>query len=97
MIPLVSQLCAQNVSKHPSLAFEAILPSIERVAAYAFRRYPRWQRRELVADVVAAAYAAFVRLIERGLEGAHLPVGAGEIRRQSRSWLPASRCQAERQ
>jgi hypothetical protein len=49
-------------------AFEPLIPSIERVASFAFRHHARWRRLELVADVIAAAYAAFVRLVERGLQ-----------------------------
>jgi hypothetical protein len=68
MIGLVSQISTEQVSDHSSRSFEELLPSIERIASYAFRRIPRWRRAELIADVVAAAYTAFVRLIERGLE-----------------------------
>jgi hypothetical protein len=39
---------------------------IERVAGYSFRREPRWRCQELISDVVALAYVAFVRLVERG-------------------------------
>src|SRR5438477_13014410 len=68
MIALVSQTRADNDSRQASLSFEEFVAPIERIADYAFRRVPRWRRAELVADVVAAAYTAFVRLIERGLE-----------------------------
>jgi hypothetical protein len=60
--------CAKLVSNETRDSFEALLPSIERTAAYAFRRYPRWRRLQLVADVAATAYTAFVRLVERGLK-----------------------------
>src|SRR5688572_31024843 len=73
MIALASQLKSYAVSNQTSRAFEAILPSIERIAEYAFRRFPYWRRLELVSDVVAAAYTAFVRLIERGLEALIFP------------------------
>jgi hypothetical protein len=49
-------------------AFEEMLPQIEKFAGYAFRRIPRSRRIELVADVVATAYVAFVRLVKRGLK-----------------------------
>ena len=47
-------------------AFEAMLPTIRRVAAYAFRHAPRELREELVADVVAQAFLAFMNLVARG-------------------------------
>jgi hypothetical protein len=68
MVTLTQGIGKPTVSDQTSHAFEIILPSIKRIASYAFRHVRRWQRAELVADVVAAAYTAFVRLVERGLE-----------------------------
>jgi hypothetical protein len=68
MTILSSQLSTQPITDETREAFEALVPSIERIAAYAFRRFPRWRRSDLIADVVATAYAAFVRLVNRGLK-----------------------------
>ncbi len=48
--------------------FLAMLPGIMRIACRAFRAHNRDAREELTADVVAAAYVMFGRLVERGLE-----------------------------
>jgi len=68
MIAFAEEIPGQAISNQTSQAFEEILPAIKKIASYAFRRFPRWRRSELVADVVAAAYAGFVRLVERGLQ-----------------------------
>jgi len=46
--------------------FVEMLPTIRRVASYAFRHLRRAHREDLLAEVVASAYAAFRRLVERG-------------------------------
>jgi hypothetical protein len=46
--------------------FLAMLPAIRRVASYTFRHLRRAVREELIAEVVANAFAAFRRLVERG-------------------------------
>jgi hypothetical protein len=46
--------------------FLQMLPAIRRYAAYAFRHHPRETRSELVAEVVANACVAFVRLVQQG-------------------------------
>lgn len=46
--------------------FLSILPQIERVARFAFRSFPRRDRDEAIAEVVAHAWASFARLIQRG-------------------------------
>lgn len=48
--------------------FEQLLPLIQKKAAYAFRHFKSEQKEELVAEAVANAYCAFVRLVRRGLE-----------------------------
>ena len=68
MVALIQEIGRQTVSDQTSQAFEDILPAIKKIAGYAFRRVPHWRRLELVADVIATAYASFVRLIERGLQ-----------------------------
>jgi len=56
-----------NGLAYTGVTFETLIPAIERIASFAFRRLPRWRRVQLVADVVANAFTAFVRLVERGL------------------------------
>ena len=48
--------------------FVELLPLIRSQAHVAFRCEPFERRRELVAEVVANCWVAFVRLVERGLE-----------------------------
>ncbi len=46
--------------------FLEMLPTIRRVASWAFRRLRRAVREDLMAEVIASAFAAFRRLVERG-------------------------------
>jgi len=46
--------------------FVEMLPTIRRVASYAFRHLRRDVREDRLAEVVARAYAMFRRLVERG-------------------------------
>ena len=48
--------------------FLGMRPAIIRIARRAFRGRNRDAREEMTADVVAAAYVMFVRLVQRGLE-----------------------------
>ncbi len=48
--------------------FETLLPRIQHHAKRAFRRCPCDEREEAVAEVVAHAWIAFLRLMDRGLE-----------------------------
>jgi hypothetical protein len=73
MIAIAHSSCRSYASSEIERAFEQMLPQIEKFAGYAFRRFPRLRRRELVADVVATAYVAFVRLVERGLKALAYP------------------------
>ena len=52
-------------SKHNDAAFESMLPAIQRQAKHAFRSVHRELREDLVAEVVANAFVAFRRLVER--------------------------------
>ena len=45
--------------------FLEMLPTIRSVAHYAFRRGRSDQRQELIAEVIANSFVAFVRLVER--------------------------------
>ena len=64
---------AQPQSSNPSAhylhaKFLELLPSIEKHARVAFRSRLPERREELVAEAVANCWAAFVRLMQRGLE-----------------------------
>src|SRR4051794_19214501 len=62
-----------HVTQETAKAFEAMLPTIQRVALYGFRRAPRWRREELIQDTIAKAYESFVKLVERGAEALAYP------------------------
>jgi len=47
--------------------FLALLPAIREQACFAFRTEKPERRQELIAEVVANCWVAFVRLVERGL------------------------------
>ena len=53
--------------------FLALLPMIDEQARFAFRHEQSERRQELVAEVAANAFVAFVRLLERGLEAIIYP------------------------
>jgi hypothetical protein len=65
MIAIANDPGRRQTANTTAEAFEAMLPTITRVASYGFRRVPRWRRQELVSDVVALAYVGFARLVER--------------------------------
>jgi hypothetical protein len=66
MIAIAPESCCRQADNSTTEAFEAMLPTIQRVACYRFRHEPRWRRQELINDVVALAYVAYARLIKRG-------------------------------
>ncbi|MCY2995965.1 MAG: hypothetical protein NTY19_50160 [Planctomycetota bacterium] len=47
--------------------FLSLLPAIQEQARFAFRNEKPEHRQELTAEVIANCWAAFVRLVERGL------------------------------
>ena len=53
--------------------FMAMLPQLTDQARFAFRKEPLSRRQDLVAEVVANAFVAFARLVERGLINAIYP------------------------
>lgn len=53
--------------------FLTLLPAIQEQARFAFRSEPRERGQELVAEVIANAFVAFVRLVERGLTSVIYP------------------------
>jgi hypothetical protein len=53
--------------------FLAMLPAIRRSAQVAFRKLPPELRHDLIEEVVANSYVAFVRLVERGHADRALP------------------------
>lgn len=66
MIARSSASSAPEVSTEMAQAFAAMLPAIRRVAAHGLRRLPHSLQEELVADVIAKAYVAFVGLVAQG-------------------------------
>ena len=69
--------------------FETLLPRIRQHAKRAFRRCPGEEREEAVAEVVAHAWIAFLRLMDRGLE--HV-VYATPLARYAIKRVRADRC-----
>jgi hypothetical protein len=65
MIAIANDSCRRQNANTTAEAFEAMLPTIRRVASYGFRRVPRWRRQELISDVVALAFVAFAQLVHR--------------------------------
>jgi hypothetical protein len=61
-----STVCHEGNRPAAEPDFLEMLPSIRRVAGYAFRRLRRALREDLIAEVIANAFAAFRRLIARG-------------------------------
>ena len=53
--------------------FLEMLPQIRAQARYAFRKELPARRQELIAEVIANCWVAFVRLLERGLEDVIYP------------------------
>ena len=50
-----------------SVTFLSLLPAIREQARFAFRTEKPELRQELIAEVIANCWVAFVRLVERGL------------------------------
>jgi hypothetical protein len=59
---------AKPSARHNALpTYEDLLPAIEQQAAAAFRTLPPAECEELIAEVVANAFCAYQRLVERGM------------------------------
>ncbi len=75
--------------------FEGLLPKIQQMAEWAFRRCPCEQREEAVAEVVAHAWIAFRGLLDRGLEDRIFATPLGRYanvsssRRRPLRWIPS--------
>lgn len=67
-IPKDPSLARQTKKRTPT--FEELLPLIEKQARVAFRHSPSCEREELIAEVVANCYVAYVRLVVRRLGNA---------------------------
>src|SRR5436190_12271541 len=59
--------------------FLEMLPTIRRAASYAFRHLRRAVREDLLAEVIANAFAAFRRLVERGKAALAFPTVLAEF------------------
>jgi hypothetical protein len=57
----------RSVASARAATFLSLLPQIQEQARFAFRHEEFDQRQELIAEVVANCWVAFVRLVERGL------------------------------
>jgi hypothetical protein len=57
----------RSVASARAATFLSLLPQIQEQARFAFRHEELGQRQELIAEVVANCWVAFVRLVERGL------------------------------
>ncbi len=88
---------AEKPSRDPRKAandrFLKMLPVIRRQAGYAFRRLPSEHKAELVQAVVASAYMAFLRLVERGKANAAFttPLASYAIRQVRAGRQPGGR------
>jgi hypothetical protein len=70
---IVPMIAIQKPNQRPTQSaihakFLKMLPAIRRQALFAFRKALPEAREELIAEVVAKAYRAFCRLVERGKE-----------------------------
>ena len=74
--------------------FEQMLPRIRLMALHAFRDKDHELRYELIAEVVARAYAAFVRLAQTRPRRTRLRHAAGPVQHQAgqdpaAAWAPS--------
>lgn len=67
MIAIAQDRSRTRLAHRRTPPFEELLPLIKEQARTAFRGSPPCQRDELIAEVVANCYVAYVRLIDRGL------------------------------
>jgi hypothetical protein len=58
--------CQESIGPDATQSFLEMLPTIQRIANYTFRQTHRAAREEFVAEVIANAFSAFQRLLERG-------------------------------
>jgi hypothetical protein len=65
MIDDTSSVCQEVNHSAAEPDFLEMLPTIRRVASYAFRHLRSTAREEFVAEVIANAFAAFRRLVVR--------------------------------
>jgi hypothetical protein len=66
MIAFAKKTFSDESTSNPEDKFLAILPQIKEQARVAFRAAKHEQRDELIAEVVANAFCAYARLVERG-------------------------------
>ena len=67
MIALAEKSRRKKQSKPSAPTFEELLPAIKKQARVAFRDSTHNEREELMAEVIANAFCAYQRLVERGL------------------------------
>ena len=66
MIAHANRMRQSAASAHAAM-FLSLVPQIQEQARFAFRHEERERRQELIAEVIANCWVAFVRLVERGL------------------------------
>ena len=81
----------QASSRRRNDKFLQLLPAIREQAEYAFRGLPVDAREELIQEVVAQAYALFVRLARGANWLSSLPTPLAQIRDQEGPRRPATR------
>ena len=73
MIAIKEKSAESDRSSDMHARFIEMLPQIRRQARVAFRGLPSEQRDDLIAETLANAFCAFVRLVERGRESLAYP------------------------
>jgi hypothetical protein len=73
MIAPIRTECLHHDAENNPDTFSAMLHPIRRQASIAFRRYRSEAREELIQEVIANSYRAWVRLIKRGRADVALP------------------------
>lgn len=68
MIVIAEDRRHANQARPTPPTFEQLLPQIEKQASLAFRGEPYERREDLIAEVIANAFIAYVRLVQRGKE-----------------------------
>ena len=58
----------RSITSARAVKFLSLLPAIHEQARFAFRSHEPEHRQELIAEVIANAFVAFIGLLDRGLE-----------------------------
>ena len=67
LMPSAARLaCSHSPETSSRGNFITLLPTIRRIARYCFRRLPGEEREEAIQEVIASAFVAHARLVQRG-------------------------------